>query len=89
MSQEGQSVELQQIGENNEKPEFEPESNTGEAQASGTAGVEGTDNPAYTPQDDGPPIEDIPPPMTFVDFLPLLLESAESNNDTPMYAEFR
>ncbi|XP_060595194.1 uncharacterized protein LOC132749465 [Ruditapes philippinarum] len=88
MSQEGQSVELQQIGENNEKPEFEPESNTGEAQASGTAGVEGTDNPAYTPQDDGPPVEDIPPPMTFVDFLPLLLESAESNNDTPMYAEF-
>ena len=92
MSQEeGQTVELQQIGENNDQPEFEQDIGPGESQAPGlqdTAGVEGTDNPAYTAQDE-PPMEDIPPPMTFVDFLPLLIEPAESNNDTPTYAEFR
>ncbi|XP_045177715.1 uncharacterized protein LOC123537860 [Mercenaria mercenaria] len=90
MSQ-GQEVELQQVGENSEKPEFEPETNAGETQQStdvqGPAGVEGTDNPAYTAQDE-PPLEDIPPPMTFVDFLPLLIEPAGSNADAPVYAEF-
>lgn len=90
MSQEGQAVELQQIA--NENPGLEPELSSEKTETNETteglgSPVEGTSNPGFTQADE--PLEEIPPPMTFVDFLPLLIEPASSNADPPVYAEFR
>lgn len=91
MSQAEQEVELQQISAD-EKPETGPESSPSGETKETTDGqesteIEGISNPAFSQADEGPK-EDVPPPLTFVDFLPLLIEPASSNADPPLYAEF-
>ena len=50
--------------------------------------VEGKENPGFD-HEEQLESELTLPPMTFVDFLPLLIEEAVSNDDIPKYAEFR
>ncbi|XP_052788089.1 uncharacterized protein LOC128222938 [Mya arenaria] len=52
--------------------------------------VEGADNPAYTDTETTEQTESdfTIPPMTFVDFMPRLIEEAASNVDSPIYSEF-
>ena len=50
--------------------------------------VEGKENPGFD-HEEQLESELALPPMTFVDFLPLLIEEAVSNDDIPKYAEFR
>ena len=52
--------------------------------------VQGLENPAFQGQEQDVVESELSlPPMTFVDFLPALLEKAVSADDTPRYAEFR
>lgn len=51
-------------------------------------GVEGTDNPAFSQETQELESMEVPP-MTFVDFMPRLLEEAASNADAPCYSDFR
>lgn len=89
MEQQSQEVELQQIGEktdleyssNGHAPTEDPE------ESFEPSGVEGMDNPAYSKTNEA--LEDNgPPPMTFVDFMPPLIEEASSKDDPPVYSEF-
>lgn len=51
--------------------------------------VQGLENPAFQGQEQDVVESELSlPPMTFVDFLPALLEKAVSADDTPRYAEF-
>ena len=50
--------------------------------------VEGVENQAYNHAEDTQEPTG-PPPLTYVDFVPRLLETAASGADAPRYSEFR
>lgn len=93
MAEEGAQVELQEISkkpENTETEDAEPaKTDDNDVEPSGPSVVEGTDNPAYNPEQESSLQDDLPPPMTFVDFMPMLIEPGATNADAPVYAEFR
>jgi len=71
-----------------ENTEAVEQSNDADTELGDKAMVEGADNPAF--EDSALEIDSIEkPPMTFVDFLPRILEEAFSNTDAPVYTEFR
>lgn len=82
-----QEVELTPIESNQTADPLEQSKST-DTDLGKTGGVEGTDNPAFANMAEE--LEsNVAPPMTFVDFVPRILEEAISNADAPVYTDFR
>ena len=87
------SVELQTIPGEKQDEEYMEQQQQEQQQQKSTIkpvtvnGVEGKVNPGFEQEQEESEMS--LPPMTFVDFLPLLLEEAASVDDIPRYAEFR
>lgn len=82
-----QEVELKPM-ETNKTQDTEQDTAQAPTGLDENASVQGAENPAFSETDEESEGSEVTP-MTFVDFLPRILEEAGSSADAPLYTDFK